>query len=609
VFAKKQLKELVRQCYETYGFERTAQLLDDMKDLTLKYLTRSGLSWGVDDLPTITEKRAMLSGAEAEIDQIENQYGQGLLTAEEKHARVIEIWARVKNEVTKVAEAAIPKGGPIYTMITSGARGSMSQITQMMGMKGSVTNPQGEIIELPVKNNFKEGLDVLEYFISTHGTRKGLSDIALRTANAGYLTRRLIDVAQNIVVTSDDCGDVEGIELTQEESDQMGENLAVRLVGRVLAEKIVDPKTKKTVMAEGEVVTTEAAKKIEKLGLIKARIYSVLTCKSIRGTCKKCYGWDLGYNKMVELGAAVGVVAAQSIGEPGTQLTMRTFHTGGVAEQDITQGLPRVEEIFENRPVKKKAHLAFHGGVVSIEPGEGRTRLLVITSETVTEESYNLPSGVKPVVKKGQKVEIGTILFGEGEQATHAKNVGVINIVRKKLSVIGDTPSRTEYTLFPNDTLLVKPGDVVLPGQQMSEGSLSLEEIYRLRGKDAVQRYVIKEIQAIYSSQGQKVNDKHMELIIRQMFSRVYVEDPGDNELLPGETVEKAQVMVANEQMRKEGKQEARGRELFLGVSKVSLSTQSFLSSASFQETARVLINAAITGKVDAHLKKMGFFW
>ncbi len=602
VYGKKQLKELVRQCYETFGFERTAPLLDDLKDLALKYLTRSGLSWGIDDLPTLNEKRKFLDTAEAEIEQIETQYEQGLLTAEEKHARVIEIWARTKNLVTKAAEAILPSNGPIYTMITSGARGSMSQITQMMGMKGSVTNPQGEIIELPVKNNFKEGLDVLEYFISTHGTRKGLSDIALRTANAGYLTRRLIDVSQNIIVTNDDCGDTQGLELTQEESDQMGESLSSRLVGRVLVEKIIDPKTKKTLAAANEVVTTVMSKQLEKVAPPRARIFSVLTCRTIRGICKKCYGWDLGYNKMVEMGAAVGVVAAQSIGEPGTQLTMRTFHTGGVAEQDITQGLPRVEEIFENRPVKKKAHLAFHGGVVSLEKGEGKTRLLVVTSQDVVEETYDLRSGVKPLVKKGQKIEVGAPLFKDGDHIIEAKQSGVVQLVKKKLSVVGETPSRTEYVLFPNDTLLVKEGEVVLPGYQMTEGSLSLEEVYRLKGKEAVQRYVIREIQAIYSSQGQKVNDKHIETIGRQMFSRVMVTSVGDTALLPGEVVAVSYFREANLETIAKGGEPAECKELLLGITKVSLSTESFLAAASFQETARVLINAAITGKVD-HLR------
>ena len=359
--------EIVKLCLEFYGFEETAEMLDRIKSFGFKQLTKSGFSWGLGDLPDVVCKKELIEKGNKEIEEINNQYDEGLLTGDERYTKVIEVWTRIKDEVTKLSQGILHPEGPVYSMINSGARGSWGQLTQMLGMKGLVTNPAGQIIELPVKANFKEGFSVLEYYISTHGTRKGLSDTALRTANAGYLTRRLVDVAQDLVILGEDCGDTEGRLLTKEESERMGQKLTDRAVGRYVISDVLDPKSGKVVLKAGELITDEIARDLAKLDLPAIHLRSPLSCKMHTGICQKCYGYDLAYNKPVELGTAVGIIAAQSIGEPGTQLTMRTFHTGGVAGSDITQGLPRVEEIFEARPPKKKALIAEVAGLVSIQ--------------------------------------------------------------------------------------------------------------------------------------------------------------------------------------------------------------------------------------------------
>lgn len=597
----KVLKALMAKTLELKGTEVTAALADRIKELAFNHLTVSGLSWGMGDLPDIPERSSMYQEANKEVALIEEQYEQGLLTQEERHIKIVEIWANVKEQVTKLCRKALDPASPVYSMIESGARGSWAQLTQMMGMKGLVTNPAGDTIELPVKGNFKEGFDVLEYFISTHGTRKGLSDTALRTSNAGYLTRRLIDVAQDMVIVEEDCGDKQGLTWMRVESQDAGDSLGERIKGRVILDQIVDPKTKEVIVKKGELVTSDKAKLIDSVQVESVRIRSNLTCKTRRGLCQKCYGWDLGFNKPVGLGSAVGIIAAQSIGEPGTQLTMRTFHTGGVASaEDITQGLPRVEEIFEARTIHKPAVLAEFDGQVHIET-RGRQKIIILKHQGIREDIYQLSRypGAEALVKNGAKVVAGTPLLKtvDGGQVKSATD-GVVEVSDRQVIIKGEGELVKEIPVPIGFAVWVKDGDQVKRGQQISEGPLDLAELYRLRDIETVQKYILKEIQYIYSVQGQKLNDKHVEIIIRQMFSRIYITDAGDTDLLPGDIITTAHFAESNEVVKKKGKI-AEGEPVLLGVTKASLSTDSFLSAASFQETARVLIDAAVTGKID----------
>ena len=542
---KGKLREIVGRCLEIAGSERTAKFVDDLKNLSFAIVTHSGMSWGMDDLIVPAKKKEILEETEKQVGVIDKQFEMGLLTAQERKNRVIEIWNEAKNKITQIIRESLDKEGPVYSMVYSKARGTEAVVVQMTGMKGLVAGPTGETIELPVKSSFKEGFNVLEYFISTHGARKGMADTALRTATAGYLTRRLVDVAQDVVVREADCRDKEGAYLYREDSDVVGISFASRLRGRVLVEDVSDS-AGKAIAKKGEAISKEKALEIEKKGVDKVKIRSVVTCKTRRGICQTCYGLDLGRNELVQIGQAVGIVAAQAIGEPGTQLTMRTFHIGGVAGTDITQGLPRVDEIFEARPPKGEAAVCeIDGRVAKIE-------------ETEKEK-------IMRIEQEGTK--------------------------KKK--------ETREYVVPGVMSLSVKEGELVARGQVLSEGHIDLKKLFKIEGRDAVHRYVIKEVQEIYSAQGEGINDKHIEIIISQMLSRVRILDPGDTDLLPGDIVEEVQFLEANEVAKKQKKNVATAERLLLGISKVALSTESFLSAASFQETAKVLINAAVTGKED----------
>jgi len=469
---------------------------------------------------------------------------------------------------------------------------------------------------LPVKGNFKEGFDVLEYFISTHGARKGLSDTALRTANAGYLTRRLIDVSQDVVITEPDCGTKESLVITKKSSEAIGLNLIDRVKGRYVAEKIVDPKTKKVIINKDELINSEKVEQLSKLDLSEIKVRSVMTCESYHGVCQKCYGWDLAYNKPVKIGTAVGIIAAQSIGEPGTQLTMRTFHTGGVAGLDITQGLPRVEEVFECRPPKMKAFISEVDGKVKIEEPERKSKsamrfkIVKIAYEEVGQDIYPLEKSTeakddkknkfKLLIKTGDNIKKADVLFiDEDGEKVLSKRDGIAKVEKERIIVSVSGEKFMIYQIPPEFNLSVKDGDLVTKGDSLTDGSLDLKQLYRLKNKEATQRYIVDEIQEIYSSQGQKLNDRHIELIARQMFSRVLIKDSGDTDFLVGERVEQTVLNRVNEEIKKKGKKPAEGECLLLGITKVSLSTSSFLSAASFQETARVLINAAVEGRID----------
>jgi len=539
---KKELKTLMARILKTAGQEKTARFIDSVKNLGFNMASRSGVSWGMDDLKIPEKKNQIINNSEEQVEIINRQYGEGFLTDGERKDKVIEIWNEAKNKITEEVRESLNKEGAVYTMIHSKARGTESVVVQMTGMKGLMAGPTGETLELPVKSSFKEGFNVLEYFISTHGARKGMADTALRTATAGYLTRRLVDVSQDVIIREEDCGDKEGGCLYRGDSDEIGQDFAARVEGRVVLENVVNPKNKKVIVKKGELVSKEQAEEIVRLPIEKVKIRSVVSCKSKLGICRKCYGKDLGRNKLVEIGQAVGVIAAQAIGEPGTQLTMRTFHVGGVAGSDITQGLPRVEEIFEARVPKGEALISeVDGKLADIKSGS---------------------------VKTSVKIEF------QDEQGKEAIK---------------------EYQIPVNATLKVKQGELVAKGTQLIEGHVDLKKLYEVMGQEEVVRHITKEIQDIYASQGEGINDKHIEVIIRQMLSRVKIIDAGTTEFLPGDIIEKGRFEEANAKAKKP----AQGENLFFGITKVALSTESFLSAASFQATARTLIDASIVAKED----------
>ena len=597
---KNGVKQVCAEAIAKEERQRVVDLLDAIKDLGYKYITRSGMSWGMDDVPRVTAKAGLIKKGEEAVSLIREQYNNGLLTDHERYIKVIETWNYIKDQITIASKQHFDQFTSLATIIQSGARGSWAQMIQIMGMKGLVTSPAGDIIELPVKANFQEGLDVLEYFISTHGTRKGLSDTALRTANAGYLTRRLIDVAQDLIIIDEDCKDTEGLSIDRAETEETGEVIGTRIVGRYTAEDIKDAKGK-TILKKHSLVTPELVAKINKAAPKAVLIRSVLTCKSIRGICQKCYGFELGYNEIAKKGTSAGIIAAQSIGEPGTQLTMRTFHLGGVAGGDITQGLPRVEELFEARPPKMRSIVAPIAGQVLIENenvGVNKNRLIKIKGSEVSQASFDYDeTSDKLSVKDGEQLLRNQLIMVQNEtEEVRAPFNGTAKVNKNAVTLTGEKNEMLEVLIPAGYNLWVRNGDLVVPGQQLTEGSIDLHELYRLKGKLTVQKYVIKEIKYIYSSQGQKLNDKHIELIARQMFSRIYVKDAGETELLPGEIVTHTQFHEANKAVK--GKK-ATGDYLLMGITKASLASDSFLAAASFQETARVLIDAAITGKTD----------
>ena len=629
VVNKGKIRDLIKECLRTYGEEETVKFIDDLKENSLKYITRSGLSWGFGDLPSFKEKDVLIEQANKNVETINEQFEEGLLTESERYSKVIQEWTKTKDIIADICKKGLTDILPVYSMIDSGARGSWAQPVQILGMKGLVTSPSGAILELPVKGNFKEGFGVLEYFISTHGVRKGLSDTALRTANAGYLTRRLVDVAQDVIVTKENCGDKEGIIITKEDSERKGEDFFKAIGGRFLASDLLNAKGK-TILSGGDLIDENNLEIIKKEGITETNVRSVLSCRLHKGVCAKCYGWDLAYNKPVKLGATVGVIAAQSIGEPGTQLTMRTFHSGGVAGgDDITQGLPRVEEIFEARSPKKKAIMSDVDGKVKVELGKkiikdknGReisvdnpqVKVLSIIFKGSEQDKYyisekvnelKLAGGlttkdvkkleVKILVKEGDKISKNTELFKVGSEIVKSKSSGIATLNAKYVAVEHEVEKVKELSILKGTMLMVKDGDLVKKGDQLTEGSLDLRELYKLRGILEAQKYIISEIQYVYSSQGQPLNDKHIEIIARQMFSRFLVKESGDTSLLPGEIVEEEVMDRSN----KDSKKNAKGERLLMGITKASLSTDSFLSAASFQETSRVLIDAAVGGKID----------
>jgi DNA-directed RNA polymerase subunit beta' len=599
-FNSKKLVALVKKIYEEYGPEATTNFLDAVKDLGFEFATKSGLSLSMDDAQVPEGKKNVLDDAEAKIAEIREQFSQGFITEEEKFTLTVNVWEKAKEKIQVLLAEHLDPLSYLTIAMNSGARGDIKQITQMAGMKGNVINAAGRIIELPIKSNYKEGLTSLEFFISTHGTRKGFSDTALRTSDSGYLTRRLVDVAQDVIVTEEDCGDREGLVVLKSDSQKIGEEFSSRLMSRFTAEKLVDPKTGEVVVPKGTLITEQVFEKIEKHNIESVKIRSILSCKVKWGVCQKCYGSDLANGEVVRLGTAVGIIAAQSIGEPGTQLTMRTINTGGVVGVDITQGLPRVEELFEARAPKGEAILAEIDGKIQIE-AHGRRKNIKIVSTIVDQEEIDI-KGYKSAVKNNSVVDAKQIIAtADGKKPIRAKAAGIIKFRGDVMTLVKEADIR-EHEVPAQVRVLVTDGDEVKRGDQITEGSWNLQKALELVGEAAVQRYITLETQKIYATQGQMISDKHVEVIIRQMFSRARIEEPGDSNFIIGEIVSRKSLMDENERVTKTKKKPAIYENLLLPISKVSLSTDSFLSAASFQETNRVLIAASTEGKID-HLK------
>lgn len=549
VVGKKVLGQIVDRCYRQLGNEATALMLDKIKKLGFSYSTQAGITIGITDIQIPEEKKDILNNAEEEVEKIEQQFRKGFITQEERYQGVIDVWNRATEEVTEALLKTLDKFNPVYMMAISGARGNIQQIRQLAGLRGLMADPSGRIIDLPIKANFREGLTVLEYFTSTHGARKGLADTALRTADSGYLTRRLVDVAQDVIVREADCMEGrpdrhrDGIEVDEiRDGSEVIEQLEERIIGRFASRPVVDPRTGEVIVDADEMIDEQKAALIRKAGIKKVEIRSVLTCRTQYGVCQKCYGRNLATGHLVEVGEAVGIIAAQSIGEPGTQLTMRTFHTGGVAGDDITQGLPRVEELFEARKPKGQAVIAEGDGIVKISENRGRREIEIINPDTMERYTYTVPYGSRLKVSDGQRVEAG---------------------------------------------------------DELTEGSVNPHDILKVKGVRAVQTYLLREVQRVYRLQGVDINDKHIEVVIRQMLRKVKVEDPGETDLLPGGLVDLFEFENENARVIALGKQPATAKPVLLGITKASLATDSFLSAASFQETTRVLTEAAIKGKID----------
>ena len=539
---KKLLSNIVGKSYRKYGSADTSVLLDEIKSLGFKYATKGAITIGISDMVVPEKKKELLSETDQEIDRIQKTYRRGLISNDERYEKVISTWTKTTEAVTNALMENLDPLNPINMMALSGARGSKNQIRQLAGMRGLMANPSGKIIELPIRANFREGLDVLEFFISTHGARKGLADTALRTADSGYLTRRLVDVSQDVIIRENDCGTSQGYRVQDiKNGSEVVEGLMDRITGRYAFEDVKNPETGEIIVAKNDLITYDKAEEIISLGIKSVMIRTVLSCQSKIGVCAKCYGLNLATGGKVNIGEAVGIIAAQSIGEPGTQLTMRTFHTGGVAGDDITQGLPRVEELFEARKPKGLAIISEIAGTVQ-------------TKET----------------KK-----------------------------KKEIIIVGEDGETKSYVIPYGSRLNVNEGDIIKAGDEITEGSINPHDLLNIKGIQGVQQYLLKEVQMVYRLQGVDINDKHIEVIVRQMLRKVKVEEPGDTELLPGGLVDIFAFEEENDKVKEKNGEPSTAQRVLLGITKASLATESFLSAASFQETTRVLTEAAIKGKVD----------
>ncbi|MCY4447724.1 MAG: DNA-directed RNA polymerase subunit beta' [Chloroflexi bacterium] len=633
---KKALRDLVSEVYRLTGNTTTSEVLDKIKQIGFHYATVSGTTIGITDIQVPPEKAGIIAEADKEVELLEEQYEMGLITEREKHVRAVNTWQRVSGRMDEVIQQHLPEFGGIYAMAHSGARGNEAQIKQMAAMRGLMSNPRGDIIELPIKSSFREGLSVLEYFISTHGARKGLADTALRTADSGYLTRRLIDVAQEVIVLEEDCGTDRGvlIHAHASEEDVMIAPLSERIVGRVAAGPIAHPDTGEVIVDAAEMIEEPQAAAVEAAGITELRVRSPLTCEAPRGICQQCYGRSPATGQLVLLGDAVGIIAAQSIGEPGTQLTMRTFHTGGIAGKDITSGLPRVEELFEARSPKGKARIAeIDGDVLVFENGQligdyqsdDAPQVLTppvsfvpcvrVVSHMPFTDSYAIGDTHKLTVKKGQRVKAGEVIAEPKAKAASSKGddpsdavapvallarvSGAVRLVDGGIEIDSFETEVRDHQVDATDQRLVRTGDAVLAGQKLTSGVKDPHDILRIEGMEATQSYLVEQVQTVYRNQGVSINDKHIETIISQMLRWVRVDNIGDTELLPNQLIDRARFQSVNERVIAEGGEPATSKPELRGVTRASLNTDSFLAKASFQETARVLTEAAMSGEVD----------
>ena len=539
---KKSMGTIIEKVIRLHGLTESAEVIDYIKALGFKYSTLAGITFSMSDVQVPPAKKDLLADADKQIETIRKQYARGLITNDERYNAVIKVWEKTTNDVSKAMEENFDDLNPIYMMVKSGARGNMNQLRQIAGMRGLMASTTGKAVEIPIKSSFAEGLDALEYFISAHGARKGLSDTALRTADSGYLTRRLVDVSQDIIVREADCGTEEGIMIYDiKDGNQIIEKLQERLVGRYALHDVIDPQTNELIVDTDTMITEAIAEKIVAAGIERLEVRSVLGCHSKHGVCQKCYGMGLARRDLVSIGEAVGIIAAQSIGEPGTQLTMRTIHSGGVAGvADITQGLPRVEELFEARKPKGLAIITEIAGKVKIKESKKKKEVVVTSKDD--SRTYTIPFGSK---------------------------------------------------------MKVNDGDMVEAAQPLIEGSINPAEILAIKGPEGVYEYLISEVQKVYRNQGVDINDKHIEVIGRQMLKKVRVDDNGDTDMFPGALIDMYEFADKNRDMEEQGKRPATGKRVLLGITKASLATESFLSAASFQETTRVLTEAAVKGKTD----------
>jgi len=594
VMTKKKLQQVMAKVYQQYGQTITAEIADDLKDLGFKYATYSGLSMGMDDFSEIPELDSIINDGERKVTEISEQFDQGFITDEERYRLTVDTWQEVANLVqTTLSAQFATEDSAMSTAVISGARGNIGQVNQAVGMYGITTDATGRAIELPIKSNYKKGFGPLEYFTATRGARKGMIDTALKTADSGYLTRRLVDVSQDVFTIDEDTEDP-GFPIYRSDSEEIGVSYASRLEGRFAAETIG-----KHVKKNGLINVDVAAAIEADSSLDGVKILSVLSCTSVEGVGRKSYGVDPATGELVAAHHPIGVIAAQSIGEPGTQLTLRTFHGGGVAGDDITQGLPRVEEIFEVRTPKGQAFLAdIAGKVTAWEEGDH----YIVEIAAKEDQRVELPlEGRTPQVKKNQEVNIGDVLAAaeEGKDPLTAPVAGKAEVTKKAIVIAPTSKSTVRYEIPGFKQMNVKDGDEVVAGQRLTNGSINLHELMLLQGVESTQRYIMNDILKIFASQGQNINDKHLEVIVRQMFSRVQIEDAGASDFVTGDIVSKLAVVKANEELESANKEPAKYNQLLLGITKASLSTDSFLSAASFQDTTRVLIAAATSGKVD----------
>jgi DNA-directed RNA polymerase subunit beta' len=597
------VKDLVAEVYEVCGQSVTTDVADSIKSIGFEYAMKSGSTLAVADITIPEAKTGILEEAQTEVEKVNRSWRRGLLTEQERNERTIEIWQQTTKTVAGAVRANMDPNGNLSTMANSGAtKGGFGPIAQLAGMRGLMADPSGRIIRLPILSNFREGLTALEYFISTHGARKGLADTALRTADAGYLTRRLVDVAQDIIINEHDCGTHDGIWIRK--SDNVaGQSFSSRLYGRTVAERIVDPSTGEILVeADGELDHHNVRKVVDsEVDMVKVR--SPLTCELIHGICQKCYGIDLGRGDLVHLGAAVGTVAAQSIGEPGTQLTLRTFHTGGVAAGgDITTGLPRVEELFEARRAPKgEAVVTIISGVAHIIQSDrySEQRTVRVEQSEIVSDEYTIPEDWKISVKEEQTLSVGDEIASLGEAQVTAQHTGQVRIDGQKVIVSYEQRESEDYEIPTTARLLIRDGEHVTAGMPITEGSLNPHTVLRINGRDACMMYLLTEVQQVYRAQGQNINDKHFEVIIRKLIGRVQVVRSGDSHYLPMDIVDRLEIKRVNEDLIEEGKQPAKYVEILQGVTKASLSTDSFLSASSFQHTIKVLAGAAIAAAED----------